>query len=206
MLLSGANHSAVSHGNFGHSPARDYGFQSGRHTWRRWPFLVFFGLAPHSSLTGDIQTTTQTLTASVSPYGKVSLPGIVNLTSSSTRFGNFSGSFLVSYWARTMTGGSGSITIQALSDFSPSGGPTIGSVSYTCSGATLGTPCSGSHALSTLTQSPVVTLPGGACTGGGGFCSTQDPNTVLLQFVLPSKPQLKTGSFSAQITITISTP
>jgi hypothetical protein len=206
MELFRLNHTRGSGGVSGHLPPKRPALQCHRHPRPRWLFLTIFGLAVHSSLRGDIQMTNQTLTANVSPYGRVSLPGSVSLFSSNTRFGNFSGNLLVSYWVRTGTGSSGSITIKALSDFSPSGGPTVGSVTYTCSGATLGTPCSGSQALSTQTQSPVVTVPGGACTGGGGACSFQDPNTVLLQFVSPSKPQFKTGTFSVQFTITISTP
>ena len=161
-------------------------------------------LAPAAGMS-DIQTTTQTLSATVSPSGTVSVPASVNLTGANTRFGDFAGSLLVSYWARTSDGGSSAITIQASSEFSPAGGPTAASVTYGCSGATLGTNCSGFHALSTTVQTPVVSLPTGTCTGGGGACSSQDPNTVLLQFAMPSRPQYKTGTYSAQITMTIST-
>jgi hypothetical protein len=155
---------------------------------------------------GDIQTTTQILSASVSPVGKLSVPATISLRSSNTRFGGFAGTFDVSYWARTSgAGGGGAVTIQANSDFAPSGGPSITAVTYTCSGATLGTGCSGAQALSTSTQTPVVSLPTGACTGGGGLCSTQDPNTVLLNFSAPSKPGYKTGNYSVQVTVTIST-
>jgi hypothetical protein len=178
-------------------------------TWRhslKFVCLASTALALPRVALGDMQTTTQTLTANVSSSGKVSLPVSASLQKSGSQFESFSGSLLVSYWARTLTGGSGSVSLQALSDFSPTGGPSVDSVTYTCSGATLGSPCSGSQAISTVTQSPVVTLPGGVCTGGGSPCSTQEPNTVLLQFNTPSKPSYKTGTFSVQITLTISTP
>lgn len=154
---------------------------------------------------GEIQTTTQTLEATVSTAGSVSVPGSVTLTASNTRFGSFIGSVFVSYWARTSDGGSGSVVLQASSEFSPTGGPTAGLVTYTCTGATLGTGCSGTQTIQTSSQTPVVSLPGGICTGGGGVCSSQDPNTVQLQFALPNQPQYKTGTYSAQLTITIST-
>jgi hypothetical protein len=154
---------------------------------------------------GDIRTTTQTMSAAVSPYGKLSIPGSVSLTSSNTHFGNICGNLTVSYWARTTASGGGSVTVQANSEFSPAGGPSIGAVSFTCSGATLGTGCSGTQYLSTTVQTSLASLPGGACTGGGGTCSTQDPNTILLAFSVPSKPNYKTGTYSAQVTITIST-
>jgi hypothetical protein len=154
----------------------------------------------------DTYSTTQTMSANVSPFGKLSLPASVNLQSGDTRFGtSLTGSLTVSYWARTSATTGSSITVQAGSDFAPAGGPSIEGVNYLCSGATLGAGCSGVHTLSTSTQSPLVALPGEACTGGGGSCSTQDPNTVLLIFSVSNKPQYKTGTYSALITFTIST-
>jgi hypothetical protein len=155
---------------------------------------------------GDIQTVTQTLSATVAPYGKLAVPATVTLRSADTRFGSsLSGSLTVSYWARTSDAGGGSITVQAGSEFSPAGGPTVGSITYLCSGATLGTGCSGTQTLATSTQTPLVSVPLGVCTGGGGGCSTQEPNTVLIKFSAPDKPHFKTGTYSASITFTIST-
>lgn len=153
---------------------------------------------------GDIQTTAQTLSATISPAGKLSVPASITLAGSNTRFGSFAGEMLVSYWARTQSGGGGSVTVQA-TEFAPAGGPIAATVTYSCAGATLGTGCSGSQTLQTGSQTSVLSLPGGVCTGGGGACSTQDPNTVQLQFSAPNKPQYKTGTYSAQITFTIST-
>jgi hypothetical protein len=153
---------------------------------------------------GDIQTTTQTLLANVLADGKISAPANVSLQSSAALFGTLSGNMTLSYWARTSNGGGGSITVEA-TDFAPSGGPVASTVSLTCSGATLGTGCSGSQALSTSMQTSLVSLPGCACTGGGGACSDQEPNTVLLSFSVPSLPHYKTGGYSAQLTFTIST-
>ena len=153
-----------------------------------------------------IQTTTQTLAADVSPYGTLSVPASVAMQAADSRFGgSIGGTLTVSYWARTSTAGGSSLTVQADSDFSPLGGPSISDVTYVCSGATLGTGCSGSQALSTSTQTQVVTLPSGACTGGGGACSTAEPNTVLMTLSAPDKPSYKTGTYSVQITFTIST-
>jgi hypothetical protein len=154
----------------------------------------------------DMQTATQTMSADILPYGKVSLPSNVTLRAADSRFGeNLTGSLTVSYWARTSTAGGGSLTVQASSDFSPSGGPSISDVTYLCSGATLGAGCSGNQALATSTQTAAVVLPAGVCTGGGGACSTAEPNTVLLTLSAPDKPHYKTGTYSAQITFTIST-
>jgi len=156
--------------------------------------------------TSDIQTTTQTISANISPYGKLSVPASITLRAADSRFGgNLAGSLTVSYWARTSTAGGSSLTVQASSDFSPSGGPSISDVTYLCSGSTLGAGCSGNQALTISTQTAVVALPSGACTGGGSACSTTEPNTVLLTLSAPDKPRYKTGAYSAQITFTIST-
>jgi hypothetical protein len=167
---------------------------------------VLLTLAVPVSGIADIQSTTQTISVNVVPSGKLSLPASVTLKAADTRFGgNLSGTLTVSYWARTSDGGGGSVTVQAASEFSPAGGPSAASVSYLCSGATLGTGCSGIQTLATSTQTSVVTLPGGTCTGGGTVCSTQEPNTVLLTLSALNKPQYKTGTYSALITFTIST-
>jgi hypothetical protein len=162
-------------------------------------------LALPASGIGDIQTTTQTLSATISPAGKVSAPASVTLTSSGAHFGTYSGSLLVNYWVTTSGGGSGSVVLQASSEFTSTGGPSVEAVTYSCAGATLGTGCSGTQTIHTSSQTSVVLLPGGVCTGGGGSCSSQDPNTVQLQFQLPNKPHYKTGTYSAQLMFTIST-
>jgi hypothetical protein len=154
---------------------------------------------------GEIQTTTQTLSAIISPAGKLSIPGNVSLSSSSGQFASFSGNLLVSYWARTSDGGNGTVAVQASSEFSPPGGPLVASVTYYCTGATLGTGCSGTHTIHTTSQTSVVSIPGGVCTGGGGTCSGEEPNAVQLHFALPNKPHYKTGSYSVQLMFTIST-
>jgi len=154
---------------------------------------------------GDIQTTSQTLLANVSPDGKISVPGSVPLLSPDTHFGSATGSVTVSYWARTSSSaGGGSVTVQAV-EFTPVGGPVAASVSYVCSGATLGSGCSGTQTLTTSTQTSLVSLPGAACTGGGGSCTSQSPNTVQMTFTLPSQPHYKTGSYTSLLTFTIST-
>jgi len=151
-------------------------------------------------------TATQTLNATISPVGGLVLPGSTTLKAVGTTFQPFTGTLAVSYEVRTTPTGSGSITLQVTSDFTPAGGPSVstGVLTYTCSGATLGTPCSGTRTASTTTQTPVLTVPASACTGGGGACSGQDPNTVNLNFTLTDDPGYATGSYSATVTFTIS--
>lgn len=158
-------------------------------------------------------TTTQTLQAVISPLGGLfSFPNTVTLTKAGTTFTNYAGSLTIQYDARTTASGTGgSITVKATADFTPSGGPSIASpptsgdvLQYTCSGATLGTGCSGTQTVSTTTSTNVVTIPVSECTGGGGSCSSTSPNTVNLNFALTDDPQYKVGSYSATLTFTIS--
>jgi hypothetical protein len=152
-------------------------------------------------------TTTQTLSAQIDAIGKVSVPSSLTLTSAGTTFVGYSGNLSISYKARTTTTtGSGSLTLKATADFSPAGGPSIsgGQVTYTCSAASLGTACSGTQTASTASQTNVVTLGAGVCTGGGGSCSSANPNTVQSTFKLSDNPAFKTGTYSATITFTIS--
>ncbi len=153
-------------------------------------------------------TATQTLSAVLSPKGKVSVSPTISLISSGTAFTTYSGTLPVQYYIRTSAGAAGTITVQATSDFSPAGGPLVTSnnLTYTCTGATLGTACSGTQTVSRTLQTPVlnVSSAGGTCTGGGGSCSAAAPNSVSINLSLPNTPTFSTGTYSAQLTFTIS--
>ena len=168
-----------------------------------WLFLLVLG-APRTE--GSTGTGSQTLTATINPIGSVSVPGSTTLTTSVKTFQPFTGSLAVSYRARTTPTGGGTITLKVSSDFTPTGGPSAatGALSYTCSGATLGTACSGTQTASPSSQTPVLALPASGCTGGGGACSSQDPNSVNLIFSLTDDPGYVTASYSANVTFTIS--
>jgi hypothetical protein len=163
-------------------------------------------LAP-AFLLSATSTTTQTLSAQINAIGKLSVPASLALTTAGTTFVAYSGNLSVSYRARTTAGtGSGSLTLRATADFSPAGGPSIatGQFTYTCSAATLGAACSGTQTASTASQTSVVTMGAGHCTGGGGSCSVANPNTVQSTFTLSNNPAYKTGTYSATLTFTIS--
>lgn len=158
-------------------------------------------------------TTTQTLQANIVPLGGLFMQATpVVLTKSSTNFNSFAGTITLSYRARTTQGtGQGAITVKATADFTPAGGPSINNppstgdtFTYTCSGATLGASCSGTQKVSTTAATNVVTLGASACTGGGAPCSTANPNTANVTFILSDDPKYKTGSYSATLTWTIS--
>jgi hypothetical protein len=174
--------------------------------WVLWATrLLILGCVPASCVAATASAS-QTFSAYFLPIGKLQVNASLPLIGSGTLFAAFSGGTSVNYRIRTSASGGGTITAKASSDFSPAGGPTITAnvLSYTCSGATLGTACSGQQTVSTTAQTPVATIPSAACTGGGGACSASNPNSVSLSFVLVNDPQYQTGTFSAVLTFTIS--
>ena len=154
----------------------------------------------------DSLTVTQNVNLVLSPNGKLTVPSSITLFSGNTPFSAFSGTLPVLFRARTSSYGVGAITVQAASDFSPAGGPSIaaGMLTYTCLAALYGTPCSGTQAVSRTVQRPVVNLPSKACTGGGNGCSSADPASVNLLFRLENDVSVQPGNYSVQLTFTIS--
>jgi hypothetical protein len=156
----------------------------------------------------------QTLTLNLQPAGLLySLPASVTLTHTGTTFSAFTGAVILNYRARTTaSSGGGTITVKATKDFTcSSGGPCIATppttgdaLTYTCSGATLGTNCSGTQTVSTSAATTVVTIPAGACTGAGTPCNNTATNSVSVTFKLTDDPKYKTGSYSTTLTWTIS--
>ncbi len=158
-------------------------------------------------------TVSQTLDVTVVPLGGLFMQATpLALTKAGTSFNTFAGTVTLSYRARTRQGtGQGTITVKATTDFQPSGGPSIANppnagdqFTYTCSGATLGVACSGIQTVSTTSATSVVSLGASACTGGGAPCSTANPNSANVTFILTDDPKYKTGSYSATLTWTIS--
>lgn len=158
-------------------------------------------------------TTTQTLQATIVPLGALFMPSSqMVMRKPSRNFNIFTGAVALAYRVRTTQGtGQGVITVQATSDFSPVGGPSIANppsvedaFTYTCSGATLGVACSGTQTVSTTAATTVVSLGPSECTGGKTPCSSSDPNTATISFSLADDPKYQTGSYSATLTWTIS--
>jgi len=171
-----------------------------------WITRLIVGAVAIGNGIGGTGSRNQTLNATLQPIAKLSVPTSLSLVAGVTPFAPFSGTLAISYRARTTPGGSGTITVRVVSDFLPAGGPSVAAaaLSYTCGSASLGTPCAGTQTASTSVQTPVLTLPSSACTGGGGSCSASDPATVNLNLTLTNNPGYGTGSYSAQLTFTIS--
>ena len=156
----------------------------------------------------SVATQTQTMNAGFNAMGSiVSVPGTVTLTTGGPDFQSYNGSLSVTYRARTTSAGGGNLTVQGTSDFSLTTGPRIsaGALTYTCSGATLGSGCSGQQTMSMSSATNIVALPSSACTGGSPCpMNTPDPNQVTLGLSLTNDPAYPTGTYSAAILFTIS--
>ncbi|MBZ5728204.1 MAG: hypothetical protein LAP87_24860 [Acidobacteriia bacterium] len=176
--------------------------------FRRLRVVLFvLGILPVGAGLGSTGSTTQGLTAQINVASGLTVAASAAMTPGASKFAPFQATLPVSYWARTTpTGAGGTVTVRVTSDFAPAGGPSAASgvLTYTCGGQTYGTACSGTQTASTAAQTPLLTLPPSACTGGGGSCSAASPNTVNLNLTLTDNPAYPTGSYSAVITFTIS--
>jgi hypothetical protein len=129
-----------------------------------------------------------------------------NLTSVGTTFANYTGSTNFSYKIRTTkVGGTGAITAQVTTDFSPAGGPSVASpptagdtLGYTCTVAGAGTGCAGSITASTGSATSVATFGTDAHSAAAGTAG----NSVA--WTLVNDPVYQTGSYSATVTFTVS--
>jgi len=173
---------------------------------RWWAALLGLCLLPTGTGLGDTGSTTQSLNLTIGPIAKLTAPSSASLTRGVDPFTAFQASVPITYRVRTTPTGGGSITAQVTGDFLPAGGPSAasGNLTYTCGAASVGTACSGTQTASPSVQTPVLTLPASACTGGGGACSSQDPNSITVNFTLTDDPGFATGTYSAKITFTIS--
>jgi hypothetical protein len=176
--------------------------------------LVTIGLV---AINVHAQTTlgTQTLNLNAEAAGLLyGFPGSLTLSKSGSLFNSYTGSLTIQYRVRTTASvGTGSITAKASTDFTcASKGPCIATppstgdaLSYTCTGATIGSNCSGTLDISTTAATNIVTaIPAASCTGGGSPCSTANPNTVVVNFSLTDDAKYQTGSYSATLILTIS--
>jgi hypothetical protein len=166
-------------------------------------FLTLASLLPEAS--AATATATQTATANLGAIGKISVVQSSILLTHTGIFADFTGSVTVQFELRTsLSTGSSSLTVKAGSDFSPVTGPSIakGDLTYTCGGATFGSPCSGTQTLSTSSQTSVVTVGSGACTGTG--CAGSSPDSATVNLKLVDSPTFKTGTYSTNLTFSIS--
>jgi hypothetical protein len=171
---------------------------------QRFQLAVLAVLAMDCGAGTVTDTATQSVSITLSSAAKVSVPASVTLTTVGATFQSYTGTEVASYKVRTTQSGSATLTVRGTSEFSPASGPSIASsdLTYTCASAGIGTACSGTQTVSTSAQTPVVSVGASACVGTGCVCAS--PATISLGFGLANKPQFHTGSYSAQLTFTIS--
>lgn len=127
------------------------------------------------------------------------------LTTATTTFADYTGTTNLTYKIRTTQGsGTGAITLRVTSDFSPAGGPSVGSpptagdlLQYTCTVASPGTACAGTQTASTSSDTSVGTF-------GADARSTAAGNSGSVAWTLTNDPVYKTGTYTATVTFTIS--
>lgn len=162
-------------------------------------------LAASFSYAQTTGTATSTLNLTVGNEAVIQITANPALASGTTTFSDYLSTTSLLYFIRTnQTTGSGSITVQATSDFSPVGGPSIASpvngdkLTYTCAVSTPGTQCTGTQTVTTLnTAYPVATF-------GINAQSAKAGNTGSVSWDLSNDPAYKTGSYTADLTFTIS--
>jgi hypothetical protein len=182
-------------------------FESGDETMKKI-LLAAVVLLLSASLAGASTVTatgTSTLSLTVSNEASITITTTTTLAATGTVFNPYTGTTNFTYKIRTtQTGGSGSIVLQISPDFSPSGGPSVGTppttgdaLTYTCSTAS-GTACSTAQTASTSAPTNVATFG----TDAHSVSTSGDAGSVT--WSLTNDPKYKTGSYSATVTFTVS--
>src|SRR5438067_5861898 len=107
--------------------------------------LLLIPSLAHAQLGTATGTTTVTVTVGAEAALNITT-GSTSLTNTGNNFSNYAGTTNLTYFVRTTaTGGSGSITLQVTSDFSPINGPSVATpptagdaLKYTCTVAAPG--------------------------------------------------------------------
>lgn len=147
---------------------------------------------------------TTTVTVSVGAEASLRIDTSTTTLTTAGGFGPYTGTTNLTYKIRTtQTGGSGTITARVTSDFSPAGGPSVGSppspgdtLAYTCSITSPATSCSGTQTASTSAETSVASFGADASSDAAG-------NAGSVSWSLTNDPTYKTGSYTATVTFTI---
>src|ERR1035441_7577730 len=130
------------------------------------PVLAMLVLGIPGRAQGATGTTNVAVTVAVE--ASLTVTGTSTLTESvvGAFAGNFTGTTALTYKVRTSkAGGSGTITAKVTTEFSPAGGPNVGTsgtsgdtLAYTCTVAASGTGCTGSQTASLAASTPLATF------------------------------------------------
>jgi hypothetical protein len=157
---------------------------------------------------GQAFNTTGTTTVSVAVAAEASIridTPTTTLSTTGTIFNDYTGTTNFTYKVRTgKASGNGNIQLLVGPDFSPTGGPSVGTppspgdaLSYNCTVSSPGTACTGPLSASTTTATSVATF-------GANARSTKNGNSGSVGWILTNDPVYETGTYSATVTFTIS--
>jgi len=152
--------------------------------------------------------TTGTTTVSVAVVAEASIridTPTTTLSTAGTIFNDYTGTTSFTYRIRTgKDSGTGNIQLLVGPDFSPAGGPSVGTppsagdtLSYNCTVSSSGTACTGPLVASTTTPRNVATF-------GANARSTKAGDSGSVSWILTNDPVYETGTYSATVTFTIS--
>jgi hypothetical protein len=171
--------------------------------------VIFSASVANAQLGTSTGTTTLQVTVAAEAALTVGTP-TTNLTSTGTNFGNYSGTTNLTYFVRTTQAtGASNLVLQVTGDFSPAGGPSVGTpptagdkLAYSCTVANPGnngtaTACTAGTSSSTGAQTSISSFGADNRSSIGG-------NSATVNWTLTNDPKYKTGSYSATVTFTIS--
>ena len=144
-------------------------------------------------------TATTTLSVTVATAATISIDNSSTALTSSTTWGDYTGTTTGSVQMRTSkTGGSGSVTVQITSAFA-SGGPSVSDLTYTCTVAenSDATACSGSVSASATSGTSVLSMGADGHTADSG-------DSFSVEWTLDNLPSYTPGTYSATATFTVS--
>jgi hypothetical protein len=150
-------------------------------------------------------TGTTSVTVTVAAEGSLEVnTATTALANVGTIFNAYTGTTNLTYKIRTTkTGGTGSITLEVTSDFSPANGPSVATpptagdaLTYVCTVSAPGTACTGTVTSSTSAATSVATFGTNAHSANAG-------NTGSVAWSLTDDPTYQTGAYSATVTFTI---
>jgi hypothetical protein len=161
-----------------------------------------FGYAQHNA------TGTSSLSVTVGAEAAIVINNSPSLTSTGI-FGSYTGTTNLTYYVRTITGGS--VVLEVTTDFSTGGtggGPSVAhpptsgdALTYTCTAATpvtgTATPCASTLTASTTATTNVVTFAATTQSAAAG-------NSSSTSWTLTNDPSYAAGSYTAVVTYTIS--
>jgi len=151
-------------------------------------------------------TGTTTLSLTVANEASITITTTTTtLAATGTTFNPYTGATNFTYKIRTsQTSGTGSIQLEVTTDFSGTGGPSVGTppssgdaLTYTCTTAS-GTACSTALTASTSAQTSVATF------GADAHSVAVSGDAGSVAWSLTNDPKYKTGTYTATATFTIS--